>query len=594
MRETLRAYRMLIRIGFRAAPWQATFQLVTGVIMSLGAPVAAYGGKLLIDAVVAHDLRLGALAGVLVAVMVAVNLVTVFYYVDCAFGVMERARAYADRRLMELMGGVTGLAHHERPEYLDQVQRIREESGALGSMTNATAGILRAVVSLGATGVLLAQIHPILLSLPLVAVVSITVGKRARDLDVTAQELTTEPERLRRHIFDIATAAPSGKELRVFGLTGELLDRHHAVAREVIDERNRATWQGAALGVVDALVFALAYVAAIAFVLVRAVRGQASPGDVVLAIGLAAQLTGIVYSAVMYGTHFMWVLRIGVRLVWLEDYARETAYVPSDPVEVPDRLTQGIELRDVSFGYPDTSRAVLDRLSLRLPAGTVVALVGENGAGKTTLVKMLCDFYRPDSGQILVDGTPLARIPVERWRARVSAAFQDHVAFEFLTRETVGVADQPRIGDDAAVLAGLERAGATGVLTALPKGLDTQLGKSWDGGVDLSGGQWQRLALGRGLMRSEPLLVVFDEPTAALDAQTEHAMFERFAQAARSGVGRGAVTLLVSHRFSTVRMADLIVVLSKGRVLEQGSHAELMEHGGLYAELYDLQSKAYL
>ncbi|WP_020573237.1 ABC transporter ATP-binding protein [Actinopolymorpha alba] len=593
MREVFRAYRMTIAIGFRAAPWHATFQLLTGIAMALGAPVLAYGGKLLVDAAVAADLRLGLVATGVLAAGMALVLIAVFYYVDCVFGVIERAQAFADRRLMDLVGGADGLAHHERPDYLDEVQRIREERVALALMTNATAGILRASVSLGATGFLLAQLHPALLLLVLVAAVSVLVGKRSNDLDVAAQEETTEPERLRRHLFEVATAASSGKELRIFGLTDELVRRHHDVSETVVRGRNQATWRGARLQVVDALVFALAYVAAIAFVLYRAVSGLATPGDVVLAIGLASQLTNVVAVGVSYGTAFLWVLKIARRLVWLEDHTRKARLTPVDPAPVPDRLEQGIDIRGVSFGYPDTSRPVLDGLSLHLPAGKVVALVGENGAGKTTLIKLLCGFYQTDEGQVLVDGVALGRFPVAAWRSRVSAAFQDHVAFEFLARETVGVGDLARIDDPAAVTGALERAGATGVLDILPNGLDTQLGKAWEGGVDLSGGQWQRLALGRGLMRPDPLLVVFDEPTAALDAQTEHALFGRFAEAARAGQSRGTVTLLVSHRFSTVRMADLIVVLENGAVLEQGDHAELMAVGGLYAELYTLQSKAY-
>ncbi len=230
---------------------------------------------------------------------------------------------------------------------------------------------------------------------------------------------------------------------------------------------------------------------------------------------------------------------------------------------------------------------------MTLPAGKVVALVGENGAGKTSLIKLLCGFYQADEGEVLVDGTSLRRFDLQEWRTRIGSAFQDYVAFEFRAREVVGIADRSRLDEDAAVLSALDRAGATAVLTALPAGLETQLGTAWDGGVELSGGQWQRLALGRGLMRTDPLLIVFDEPTAALDAQTEHSLFERFAAAARGGQSRGAVTLLVSHRFSTVRMADLIVVLHNGAVLEQGSHDELMACDGLYAELYGLQSRAY-
>lgn len=460
-------------------------------------------------------------------------------------------------------------------------------------MTNATAGVLRVAVQLTASAILLARLQPLLLLLPLVGVVSFALGKRARDLQQEALEETTEAERLRKHLFAQATSAAVGKELRVFGLANTLRERHHAAAGAVMGARDRADWRSAGLQAVDALIYGLAYAGAIGLVLARAIRGEASPGDVVLAAGLAAGLNGIVTTAVGYGTHFLSVLRAAQRYLWLEDYARSTRISLAETVPPPARLAGGIELRDVSFRYPDTARPLLDGVSVRLPAGAVVALVGENGAGKTTLVKLLCRFYEPDGGTVLVDGVDLRRMPVEEWRARVSAAFQDFSRFEFVARETVGVGQSADIADAAAVRAALARGGAAGVPEALPEGLETQLGQAWEGGVDLSGGQWQKLALSRSMMRTDPLLVIFDEPTAALDAQTEHALFERFAAAARRGESAGAVTVLVSHRFSTVQMADLIVVLDAGRIVEQGSHAELMRRDGLYAELYRLQSRAY-
>jgi ATP-binding cassette subfamily B protein len=232
-------------------------------------------------------------------------------------------------------------------------------------------------------------------------------------------------------------------------------------------------------------------------------------------------------------------------------------------------------------------------VSLRLPAGAVVALVGENGAGKSTLVKVLTGLYQPDSGQVLVDGLDAARFDSSEWWARNAGAFQDYARFELTLRETVGVGDLPRIEDPTAVGAALDRAGASTLVVEAKDGLETQLGTRWDGGTELSGGQWQKLALARGLMRPDPLVAVFDEPTAALDAHAEHALFERFAQAARDASERSTVTLLVSHRFSTVKMADMIVVLDGGKVRELGSHQDLMARGGMYAELYELQSKGY-
>jgi ATP-binding cassette subfamily B protein len=237
----------------------------------------------------------------------------------------------------------------------------------------------------------------------------------------------------------------------------------------------------------------------------------------------------------------------------------------------------------------------------------VIAIVGENGAGKTTLVKLLAKMYEPSSGTIQVDDTPLARMPAAEWRARMAGAFQDFFKFEFRAHQTVGLGDVPRIDDRRAVAGAVDRAGADDVVAQLPRGLDTQLGKTWPDGAELSFGQWQKLALARGFMRDRPLLLVLDEPTAALDAETEHALFERYASAARGGSGAsvsasagdggdaddGRIILLVSHRFSTVRMADLILVMDGARLIEAGAHDELMAKGGHYAELYGIQAAAY-
>jgi ATP-binding cassette, subfamily B, bacterial len=595
MFESLRAYRVLLALGFRAAPREATMQLLSGMFFQLQGPILALGAKLLVDAAVAQTLEIGLLAGAMMAVTTGLSLVAVFYYVDWLFTVSDRAGALATRRLITLLGGTHGLAHHEQPDYQDQVQRIREEQNRLGGMVNATAGLLRAAVALIATGILLVRVHPLLILLPLFGVLSFWLGKRSQDLDVAAQEATSESARLHRHLFEVGTAAPQGKELRLFGLTDVLLERHHQASGHVLQRRNRATWQGALLRALDGLISGSAFAAAIGLALFLAVRGQATPGDVILTVGLAAQMNGIVFIAIAYGTGLLWLLKVAKRFLWLEEYAAGATATRSvtDPVAVPSRLTDGIRLQDVTFGYPDSTKPVLDGVSFHLPAGKVVALVGENGAGKTTLIKLLTDFYQPGSGQILIDGVDLAQLPADEWRSRLSAAFQDFSKFEFLVREAVGIADLSRIEDEAAITAALQRAGAEGLVATLPQRQETQLGTAWPNGVDLSGGQWQKLALGRGLMRPEPLLVVFDEPTAALDAPTEFALFERFAESARASRSRGTITLLVSHRFSTVRMADLIVVLDGGQIREYGSHEALIARNDLYAELYELQSQAY-
>jgi ATP-binding cassette subfamily B protein len=350
-----------------------------------------------------------------------------------------------------------------------------------------------------------------------------------------------------------------------------------------------ARWGSAVWHTLAWAVFGAGYVGAVVFV---ATRPSSSPGDVLLVLAAGSRLSAYIGGTVGEIGFLRGVWMDGSRrLAWLEDYAASLTADADRPV--PADVRHGIRLDHVSFTYPGTTRLVLDDVSLTLPAGAVVAIVGENGAGKTTLVKLLAKMYEPTHGSILLDDTPLARVPADAWRARLAGAFQDFFRFEFHARHTVGLGDVPRMDDDAAVVRAVERAGAADVIARLPAGLDTQLGQTWPGGVELSFGQWQKLALARGFMRDAPLLLVLDEPTAALDAETEHALFERYAAAARERGADGRITVLVSHRFSTVRMAGLIVVLDGARLVEMGTHEELMTKGGQYSQLYGIQASAY-
>ena len=339
--------------------------------------------------------------------------------------------------------------------------------------------------------------------------------------------------------------------------------------------------------------FGLAYVGAIVFV---AVGLRAPSSQVLLVLAAGARFSAYIGATVgEIGFLRGFWMDGSQRLAWLEDYAASVA--ASGDLPAPSVLHRGVRLDHVSFAYPGTSRVVLDDVSLTLPAGAVVAIVGENGAGKTTLVKLLAKMYEPSSGSILVDDTPLARVSAIEWRERLAGAFQDFFRFEFRARHTVGLGDVPNLDDEPAVLAAVDRGGAGDVVAHLSSGLETQLGPTWPNGAELSFGQWQKLALARGFMRNDPLLVVLDEPTAALDAETEHALFERYAAAIRGearGEGSdGRITILVSHRFSTVRMADLIVVLDGARLAEVGTHEELIARNGQYSELYNIQAAAY-
>jgi ATP-binding cassette, subfamily B, bacterial len=324
-----------------------------------------------------------------------------------------------------------------------------------------------------------------------------------------------------------------------------------------------------------------------------AIAGTVSLPRLTLALMLIGRLQGTSNNLMWSMRNLSRLVRTSGRYVWLLDYDEAVRRAHPGCAVAPVALHRGVRLEHLSYRYPDAIAPALSDLDLEIPAGTVVALVGENGSGKSTLVKLLTGMYRPTSGRVLVDGVDLAHMDLAAWRERCAGAFQDYARLELSVLETVGAGDLPYIHDPARVGDALRAAASEEVVTSLPHGLDTQLGPTWPGGVDLSGGQWQRLAIARGAMRPAPLLLVLDEPTAALDATTEHALFEGYATAAHAAGRRGAITLLVTHRFSTVSAADVVVVMNKGRIVETGSHRQLMRAKGHYAELYELQARGY-
>jgi ATP-binding cassette subfamily B protein len=493
-----------------------------------------------------------------------------------------------ESHVARLQASIVTIAHHERPDVLDRLAMLRDQVFVLDHMYMSVFATIGWMLRLSVTLVLLASVHVGLVLLAIFALPTVWVSTWRPAVERAALESGAQANRLARHLFSTATTAPPGKEVRVLGIGNQLVTERRAaweMGYAPIASARRATafWQALAWAT-----FGAAYVGAIVFV----AAGLGRPAEsVLLVLAAGARLSSYVGATVgEIGFLRGFWMDGSRRLAWLEDYA--AAMEASADVSVPDSIQSGIGLEHVSFAYPGTSRLVLDDVSLTLPAGRVVAIVGENGAGKTTLVKLLARMYEPTSGVITVDGRPLARMPAADWRARLAGAFQDFYRFEFQARHTVGLGDVPRLDDVPAIETAVGRAGAEDVIGKLPSGLDTQLGPTWPGGAEVSFGQWQKLALARGFMRDTPLLLVLDEPTAALDAETEHALFTRYAAAAQASA-RGRITVLVSHRFSTVRMADLIVVLDGSRLADVGTHEELMARGGQYAELYTIQAQAY-
>jgi ATP-binding cassette, subfamily B, bacterial len=580
----------LCKLGYRHQPRLMVAAFLLSQLAALPDALLALWLMLLGKGVLQH--RTGMVQGA--AIGLAVSTAATWFLRTVSTRVQRRFRDKVtialESHVAHLQASIATVAHQERPEYLDRLSMLRNQVFVLDHMYVSLFSTLGWMLRLGVTMALLASIHPALILLVVFAIPTVLTSTWRPAIERAAQERGAQTNRLARHLFTIATTAPPGKEMRVTGIGERLITERRAAWDRWYGPVSAARWGSAWWHAMAWAIFGFAYVGAVVFVS----SGLHAPASAVLLVLAAGARLSAYIGATVGEIGFLrgfW-MDGSRRLAWLEDYAASVEALGDLPV--PNMLHRGIQFEHVSFAYPGTSRVVLDDVSLTLPAGAVVAIVGENGAGKTTLVKLLSKMYEPSSGSIFVDDTPLARMPASEWRARLAGAFQDFFRFEFRAGHTVGLGDVPRMDDQAAVAAAVDRAGAADVVARLTLGLDTQLGPTWPGGAELSFGQWQKLALARGFMRDRPLLLVLDEPTAALDAETEHALFERYAAAAHGGKSDGGgITILVSHRFSTVRMADLIVVLDGARLVEVGTHDELMAKRGQYSELYGIQAAAY-
>ena len=573
-----------LKRAYEAEPRLLGVAFGLAMLAALPDPLLALWMKLLADGVLGHrrDLLLAAAIGLAISVTATWFLNVVSTRTQRRF--RDRVAVALESHVAHLQASVATIAHHERPEFLDRLAMLRDQVFVLDHLYMSLFSTCGWILRLGVILALLISIHPALALLAVFALPTVFTSTWRPGVERAIEEKGASAGRLARHLFVTATTAAPGKEVRVTRI-GDRLERER---RETWERWYRpvaaARWATARWHALAWATFGAAYVAGVIFV-----SSRATPGQVLLVLAAGARLSAYIGATVgEIGFLRGFWLEGSRRLAWLEDYA--AAAVEDSDLPAPRRIAEAIRFEHVSFAYPGTSRFVLDDINLELKPGSVVAVVGENGAGKTTLVKLLCRLYPPDRGRILVDGVDLARIRADEWRARLAGAFQDFFRFEFRARRTVGLGDMPRMEDEPAVVNAVTRAGADEMVSRLVSGLNTQLGATWPEGVEVSFGQWQKFALARGFMRDEPLVLVLDEPTAALDAETEHALFERYAAEAH---GAGRITILVSHRFSTVRMADRIVVLDGARVVEVGTHEELMAKGAHYAELYNIQAAAY-
>ncbi len=599
--NALRTLWLWVATAVRASPLMSAVMCVTTIVSAVLSPLSVYGVKMAIDGVTRHtSVWPGILltGGALLVSTVAATLAG-----PMGDTVDEKVARFVHSDLIRLTTEIPSISHHEHPELADRLSLVERDAWELG-------GIYRLLSTVGAvsgTITVVTMLWSVTPGLALVLVVALvpaaiySVGLHQRN------KLWKANERFRRlghKVVDVMLEPRQGVEVRCFGLSDALL----RVAGESLDSRSgpwvAKTRRYAWFTAVGWLGFGIAYAAAVGWVFDRARHGQSTVGDVSLVLLIGPQVSTTASSIANNVSLIMNAVQTFGRYRWLRDYS--AAHTWADSVALPpDRLVDGIRFDHVDFAYPSAeaaaeadddalARPALTDIDLHLPAGTTVAFVGENGAGKSTLVKLLARLYDPTRGAVLIDGVPLAELDPVLWRERMSAGFQDFASLEFLAADSVGVGDVERRGDRDRLADSIAVGQADPVIASLKEGLDTQLGTQFDGGVGLSGGQWQRLALARAFMRRRPLLMLLDEPTAALDPEAEQAIYEQYGAAARTlGATTGAVTVLVSHRFSTVRMADLIVVVADGRIAERGSHAELVRAGGRYAELFEMHARAY-
>jgi ATP-binding cassette subfamily B protein len=606
LRQRVGALRNLppfIKLVWQASPGMTGANLALRMVRALLPVVMLYIGKLIIDEVVGlvqagnppsdwrawwNDGQLDHL-GMLLLLEFALAVLSdvlgrVVSLIDALLS--ERFNNITSVRLME-HAATLDLEDFEDSELQDKLDRARRQTMGRMTLLGQLLGQAQDIVTIIAFAAGLAIYAPWLIVLLVLALVPAFIGEAHFNAQSYSLNYQWTPERRELdYVRQTGASVESAKEVKIFGLNAFLIDRYRTLAeRFYLANRTlairRAGWGGllTALGTVG-------YYLAYAFIAWRTVRGDFTIGDLTFLAGSFRRLRNLL-EGLLIGFS-----QVAGQALYLDDLfsffeIQPEIVSPADPRPFPTPIATGFVFEDVGFSYPGAERWAVRHLSFTLRAGEVLALVGENGAGKTTLVKLLARLYDPDEGRILLDGHDLREYDVEQLRANIGVIFQDFVRYHLTAAENIAVGQIGAREDRARIEEAARRSLADEVIRKLPDGYDQVIGKRFKTGVDLSGGEWQKIAIARAYMRQAQLLIL-DEPTAALDARSEFEVFQRFKE-----LSEGNTAVLISHRFSTVRMADRILVLEAGRIEEIGSHEELLAAGRRYAELFELQAAGY-
>jgi ATP-binding cassette, subfamily B, bacterial len=513
-------------------------------------------------------------------------------------GILLRAVDYFDNLLadrythhvsVEVMRKAAGLdvTVYEDPVFYDRLERARVQATDRLAMIQQMGRLIQQTVTAVAFSAVLVVYSPLLLVLLVVGIVPAFLGESHFAFLTYAKNFRQTPNRRQMdYLRQVGGSKEAAKELKLFNLSNFLTQRFSSLSLRIFEEnvalnRRRLFW-----GALLSMLGQIGYYAAYAYSILRTIQGRYTVGDLTLITAAIMQAMSNIQQA------FSTASGVADQALFLTDllafFAMEPA-VKSKPngLPTPRPIARGFEFQDVSFAYPGTTRRVLDRFNFTLRPGERVAMIGENGQGKTTVVKLITRLYDPTEGRILLDGVDLHEYDLAALHAEIGVIFQDFMRYEMTARENIAVGRVEVKHDEREIDYAAEKSLASGVVKKLPAGYNQMLGRRFEGGVDLSGGEWQKMALARAYLRDAQLLIL-DEPTASLDARSEFEVFERFAE-----LTYGKMALLISHRFSTVRMADRIVVLESGRLVEEGSHEQLMALGGRYAAMFEMQAASY-
>ena len=586
---------------WRSAPGGVLVLAAVTVVAAALPPFVAYVGKLIIDAVIAARAALPGIARQ-ASLTHAVRLVGVELGAVVVMAGAERVLGLV-RQLVGLRLGIDlnvqilekaqrlELRQFEDPDFYDKLTRARREASTRPlSLIQSNFQVVRNALTLAGYAALLIRFSPWMALAVLVATVPAFLAEaRFSGAAFRLRNWRSPDSRRLTYLEYVLANDEHAKEVKLFGLGPLLLDRYRRLAESFFADDRRLAIGRAGWGYVLSLLSTGVFYGSYALIVAETVRGRLSLGDMTLAL-VAFRQGQQSFQAVLSALGGMYEDTLYMSNLF--DYFAIPTDAPKalGPLAVV-RAEEGIRFEGVGFRYPGgkTERWALREVNLFIPKGQSLALVGENGAGKTTFIKLLANLYQPTEGSVLLDGRDLRTWDEVELRRRIGVIFQDFNEYQLALRENVAFGSVEHLGDDLRVGRAVERGGAKELAAGLAAGLETQLGRWFSGGVELSGGQWQKVALARAFMRDEADILILDEPTAALDAEAEHAVFQRFRALA---VGR--TTILISHRFPTVRMADRILVLEAGRVVEDGTHAALVAAGRRYARMFQLQASGYL